>query len=244
MFFEQFLGEFRGPMVLFFCVLAILISTCNASSDHWIYVGGADKLDGIAHFTQLQNRQTGAIWLDQEIFDPFTATFSYRAVGGAGADCLVFMFYKYFDENLPSGSNLDFSDGSGYGIEFDSYINDYDPDMKHISLIKDSASNHIKSSPFDGLNDGTWHQVEIFVGIDLVEVSVDGSEELTWNSRSEFDKSYGYIGFLASTSKANDLHEIKDVVITTYNIIREPTKSSATKIIVDFSNPKRIIKGP
>ena len=38
--------------------------------------------------------QAGAIWLVDEIKDPFVIEFTYRAGGGSGADGLVFMFYK------------------------------------------------------------------------------------------------------------------------------------------------------
>jgi hypothetical protein len=228
-------------MILAF--LAVMISTSSAVSS-WSYVGNAYKSDGVAVLTQNQNGQTGAIWLQEYISDPVDVYFQYRAGGGSGADGMVFMFYKEIDNNLAGGGNLGFSRGSGYGIEFDSQVNEYDPQGKHVALIKNGASNHLAYSYFNGVNDNAWHDVFIDVGIDSIQVYIDGSRILTQNV--EFSRSYGGFGFSAATGALNDWHMVRGVTITPYYVECDGCmgKGDSSGKLKKSDNPKPKKTGP
>jgi PKD repeat protein len=171
--------------------------------------------------TENKNRQCGVIWFKQDIFSPFTVKFKFKIGGGTGADGLVFMFYKKKDYIPVNGGDLGFitlSQGAlasvpGYGIEFDTYINGWDPPGSHIALIKDSMSNHLAYAINKGIRDNQWHNAEIIVGESSVEVYIDNTLVLTW--KGAIDRTYGGLGFSAATGASNDWHIIDDVWITT-----------------------------
>ncbi len=213
----------------------------------WEYYGSAyrDTSSGYVVLTENLNNQVGVIWLKQNITTPFTAEFRYYSGGGSGADGLVFMFYRSRDYTPGGGGYLGFtSDASsevpGYGIEFDSHYqyNSWDPQTKHVALISNSVSNHIRYIPSDRIGDGRWHDVRVVVGTSEVEVYIDG--ELTLNWTGELDRSYGGIGFSAGTGVLNNWHIIDDVRISVLSGESETIPDSiddAREQIVSKYNP-------
>jgi len=193
----------------------------NVSTDSgsWTYVGNAywDAVNKYVVLTQPQNGQAGIVWLNHEITGPFEVQFRYKTGGGTGADGIVFMFYKTKLYVPGNGGYLAFQDNSynpipGYGIEFDTYYNGWDPSAKHIALIKDTVSNHLAYVNDARTGDYVWHQVRIIVDSNKVDVEVDGGQVLTWQGR--IDTTFGGMGFGAATGDDNDWHIIKDVRIT------------------------------
>lgn len=195
----------------------------NTDSGLWTYVGNAywDAVNKYVVLTQPLNGQAGILWLKPEITAPFEVQFRYKTGGGTGADGIVFMFYKTKQYVPPpstsQGGLLAFQEdigepAPGYGIEFDTYQNDWDPSAKHIALIKDMTSNHLAYVNDARTDDYVWHQVTIIVGSNKVDVKVDGRQVLTWQGR--IDSTFGGMGFGAATGVNNDWHIIKDVCIT------------------------------
>ena len=174
--------------------------------------------------TENRNSQCGVVWLNQDIFSPFTVEFKYLAGGSSGrwsADGLVFMFYKKKDYEPLDGGSLGFmtipqpmTAVSGYGIEFDNYENDLDfpdPSGNHIALIEDSVSNHLVYRDDSRTEDNRWHDVRVTVGSSTIEVYVDNEMLFTWEGLIE--RTYGGIGFGAGTGAGTNRHLIDDVKI-------------------------------
>jgi WD40 repeat protein len=117
-----------------------------------------------------------------------------------------------FTAYAPEGEELPVP---GYGIEFDSWYNSerLDPSSNHIALIKDRASNHLKSVDDGRTEDYQWHQVKIEVGDSSVAVYVDGGLVFTWSGT--IDRTHGGMGFAAATGAYTNWHLIDDVKITT-----------------------------
>jgi hypothetical protein len=110
-----------------------------------------DAVNKYMVLTQAQNGQQGILWLNPEITGPFEVQFSYKTGGGTGADGIVFMFYKNKRYSPGGGERLAFQQDigtpvPGYGIEFDTFKNSFDPSADHIALIKDMTSNHFRLS--------------------------------------------------------------------------------------------------
>jgi PKD repeat protein len=191
--------------------------------------------------TENKNRQCGVIWFKQDVFSPFRVRFKFKIGGGTGADGLVFMFYKKKDYIPVNGGDLGFitlSQGvlasvPGYGIEFDTYINGWDPSRSHIALIKDSMSNHLAYAINEGIRDNQWHNAEIIVGESSVEVYIDNTLVLTW--KGAIDRTYGGLGFSAATGASNDWHIIDDVWITTESSPQERENKPPT---LTLDNPQ------
>jgi hypothetical protein len=193
----------------------------SANSGLWTYWGDAyrDAVNEYVVLTESQDGQ-GILWLNDELTAPFEAQFRYR-IGGeseSGADGLVFMFYKTKTYIPDYGGRLAFQEDSGnpvpgYGIEFDGYLNDYDPSDNHIALIKDLTSNHLAYVNDARTEDNMWHQVRIIVDSNKVVVEVDGGEVLTW--QGAIDRTFGGMGFGAATGDDYNWHIIDDVRIST-----------------------------
>ena len=193
----------------------------NFSTDSglWTYIGDAyrDTKNEYVVLTEPKNDQVGVIWLKEEIRAPFTAKFRYKAGGGTGADGLVFIFYKDTNYTPNWGGSLGFVDVKrgpvpGYGIEFDNYYNPFDPSGNHIALIKDDVGNHIIWVDDARTEDNKWHNVTVEVSVSSVKVILDGGTLFTWSGT--LNRTFGGIGFSASTGAGNNWHIIDDVEIT------------------------------
>jgi uncharacterized protein YraI len=188
----------------------------------WSYSGNAyrDAQNGYIVLTPNKELQVGNVWLNQDITSPFTVEFRYKAGGGTGADGLTLMFYKDKNYEPGRGGRLGFISESsevapGYGIEFDNYENsEYsDPNEKHIALIKDRVSNHLRSVGDQRTEDNQWHQVKVEVNARSIVVYVDGDQVI--NFEGDIDRNYGGLGFSAATWSYNNWHLIDDVRIST-----------------------------
>ncbi len=198
----------------------------NFSTDSglWTYIGDAyrDTKNEYVVLTEPRDWQVGVIWLKEEIRGPFTVKFRYKAGGGTGADGIVFIFYKDTNYTPTTGYGLGFTDahspGSdtgdpvpGYGIEFDNWYNGFDPSGNHIALIKDDVRNHIIWVDDARTEDNKWHNVTVEVNVSSVKVILDGRTLFTWSGT--LNRTFGGIGFSASTGIANNWHIIDDVEI-------------------------------
>lgn len=219
-------------------MLAILASNASAVSDdfstdsgQWTYIGTAsrDVANEYVVLTDLSccDNKIGQIWLNELKPEPFIVKFKYKAGGGTGADGLVFMFNKKSEYIPDYGGSLGFSAAPhmsltpvpGYGIEFDNFYNGNpynDPSGNHIALIKDHPGNHLISIDDARTADNQWHSVEVKVGDSNLELSIDGSNVLSWSGT--IDRTYGKIGFSAATGAANNWHIIDDFSIEDISI--------------------------
>ena len=201
----------------------------SIDTEMWTYIGNAyrDFANEYVVLTENRDWQGGVTWLNQGIFSPFTAEFRYKAGGGTGADGMVFMFYKRMDYFPGSGGHLGFSirispseaaPVPGYGIEFDNYLNNgyggrNDPSSNHIALIKNDGSNHLMYVDDPRTEDNEWHVAKIVVGNSTIFVYVDDELVITWEGT--IDRTYGGIGFSATTGGLTNWHIIDDVNILT-----------------------------
>jgi parallel beta-helix repeat protein len=190
------------------------------------YPGSAYRDPANEYMVLTENRdyQAGVIWLNHDIFSPFTIEFKYKAGGGTGADGLVFIFYKQKNYDPYDGGGLGFvtppggpnmpTEVPGYGIEFDNWQNEAynDPSGNHIALIKDHVNNHVKYANDSRTEDNQWHNVKIIVGGSSIEVYLDDGTALTW--QGTIDRTYGGLGFSATTASHNNWHIIDDIKIT------------------------------
>jgi uncharacterized membrane protein len=192
------------------------------SDQQWSYYGSAylDIQNDYMVLTPNKTYQVGNIWLNQDIFSPFSIEFGYKAGGGTGADGLILMFYKNKNYEPGSGGRLGFNAASdegvsGYGIEFDNWKNSEpcctDPTERHIALIKDSAANHLIWVEDPRTEDNQWHKVMVQVNNRSVSVYLDNSNIFTFEG--EISASYGGLGFSAATGSYDNWHLIDDVRI-------------------------------
>lgn len=196
----------------------------STDTGRWIYKGWAqrDVVNEYVVLTTPTDDRWGIIWFDQDIIEPFHASFRYKAGGGSGADGLVFMFYKKTDYEPDWGGYLCFcslpksshTPVPGYGIEYDNYYNGghlNDPSSRHIALLKDRPGNHVVSVDDQRVEDFNWHTVEVDVEESSITVAVDDGQVLTWNGT--IDRSYGGFGFAGATGNSNNWHIIDDVCV-------------------------------
>jgi hypothetical protein len=214
----------NGVTLTFNLAITSVADDFSTDSGLWIYGQNAyrDAGNGYVVLTELSSGQVGTLWLKDQVEQPFSAEFRYRAGGGSGSDGFVFMFYKDNNYVPDSGGCLGFGARSGgddctaagYGIEFDSYGgNPGDPSNHHIALIKDSTSNHLAYIDDLRVNDNEWHHVKVEIETGSVTVELDGEQVLTW--QGSLDTSYTAFGFGGATGGGTDWHIIDDVILET-----------------------------
>jgi hypothetical protein len=184
----------------------------------WTYSDNAyrDDVNGYVVLTEAVNAQVGAIWLNESLSSSFTVRFKYWVWNstGIGTDGFVVMFYKQRGGALPKGGYLGFS-GQGYGVEFDTFLNTWDPSNNHVALIENSCENHIAYVDDTRVRGNAWRNVTISVTTSSVVVYLDAGKILDWNGT--LDLTYDGFGFAGATGEAsfptNDVHLIDDVSI-------------------------------
>lgn len=231
-----------GSTTLTIEALSSLSDNFSADSGLWTYVGSAYRNATGANviLTQPVDFTAGAIWLNDPVIADFTASFSYLAGGGSGADGIVMMFYKQENYTLANGGGLGFmdQDGSsvpGYGIEFDSYQNSYDPSGDHIALIQDTVSNHLVYVNDPRVADDLWHNVTVNVANSSVTCYLDSGLVLNWTG--QLDRAFGGFGFAAATGLFNNWQ-----MITNFSISYTSVETNRLNVnVVDSSS--RAING-
>ena len=204
--------------------VTVIADDFSSSTELWHFLGSANLAEDTVELTPSLPGQTGTIWLRQSLNPPFAVDFRFRMsdINDAcycgyndGADGIVFMFNKEKNVDAISGGGMGFEPGNGYGIEFDTWPNEWDPSGGHIALIASNpsaAENHLFSVDKTNLEDGNWHTSRIVVEPGRVVVYMDG--ELIKSFSHTFDPTYSGVGFSASTGFYIERHQLDDVKFT------------------------------
>lgn len=144
-----------------------------------------------------------------EVLENFSVSFDYKIGGGSSADGIVLAFFAQKDSVVKDGEYMNFEGCGGYGLEFDTYQNAKDSPNAHIAVIRDKVSNHIVSVDEPRVDDEQWHTAKLSVNDNYITVAIDG--DIIIDQAIEFDKTYRYMYFAASTGASTDNHYIKNV---------------------------------
>ena len=185
-------------------------------SSELVMYGDAERLsDGTIQLTDLDIWQSGSAWYSHQIKSKsgFKTTFSYWTGGGrnlayGGADGIVLTFSP--ETGLGShGEDLGFVKGA-FGVELDSYHNAYDPEGKHIAILKDSTRNHLTYRTDARVDDSEWHTLTVTYSEDLLTVYLDDNFALSYDEIDLPDEFY--LGISAATGAGRNKHLIKDFI--------------------------------
>ena len=147
-----------------------------------------------------------------EVCEDFTVTFEYMIGGGTSADGIILAFFAEKDSITIDGGYLNFEGCGGYGLEFDTYRNTNDSRYAHIAIVRDYVSNHLISVDEPRVDDEQWHTAVLKVSGNNVLCTIDGDTVI--DTVIEFDKTYRYMYFAASTGSCRDDHYIRNVRFT------------------------------
>jgi len=183
------------------------------NSAQWVIGGNAFWNQAAGNFvlTPALGSQRGRLYFATPFrISRFRAEFDYNISGGTGADGLTFAFVP--NPNYPSsaGGLLDFCNTSGFAVEFDTFINEWDPPGRHIGVIRDCATNHLVSVLQETRGS---HHVLIDFDNGNVKVTFDGVPviDFTIPSFVPFD---GFFGFTAATGALTDNHVIDNFTLS------------------------------
>ncbi len=196
----------------------IVSDSFTTDTNYWDYLGQAQRIDGALQLTPALNDKVGTLWMKQELTPPFTVTFEFQITNPSNAaDGLVFMFNKQKNNVPVTGGGLGFETGNGYGVEFDTWRNEWDPSGRHMTLFKNNPDHRIPGtnlfqSETSNIANGSWHSAKIEVTSTSVKAYLDTVLKLNWTGT--LDNTYKGIGFAASTGGSNSRHSIDNVVIT------------------------------
>lgn len=147
-----------------------------------------------------------------EVPENFTLKFDYMIGGGSSADGIILAFFADNDAVVNEGQYLNFEGCGGYAVEFDTYRNKNDSSEAHVAVIHEKVSNHLVMVDEPRVDDEEWHTAEIKVEKNDIIISIDG--DIIIDETIEFDKTYRYIYFAATTGASTDNHYIKNVRFT------------------------------
>lgn len=192
----------------------------ETESNLWDRSGDAQRSGGVMELTEARPNELGYIWLKQSLSPPYTVSFRFQISNPfltTPADGFVFMFNKQKSTSGQDGGDLGFPVGNGYGVEFDTWSNEWDPASRHITLFKNTPRHTVTGSKLaqadaPNIANNEWHDVRIEVGTNNVKVFMDNTERLNWSGT--LDNTYNQLGFAASTGGSYSRHEIDDVKIT------------------------------
>lgn len=237
------------------------VKVTPAESEFILY-GAAEKLsDGSIQLTPDECDRKGSVWHRDRIgtADGFTVTFSYWAGAGDVADGIVLMLSEETglggegDGVSDEGGGLAFLPGS-YGVEFDSYYNEGDDgsrvvdptEKKHIAIVKEGVTNHLKWVPDERVADGQWHEVSVIYSASTLRVLLDGEKVLP--SKGDEEKvevrlpDIIYVGLSAATGDCTNTHLVKNLSAHTGATPDDPINPTdpAEKRTVTFDYPETV----
>lgn len=183
--------------------------------------GTATVEDDTIILTELKTFQSGGIWYDNatDTTKGFEVNFKYwigggREYSGGGADGIVVNLAPSKGSFGSAGGNLNFNGKGTYGVEFDSFTNEWDPAYKHIAIINESVSNHLIEKHDDRVDDSQWHDVKVVYKDNTLFVYLDGSLELQQDEIKLNDTIY--VGLSGATGGSINKHIVKGIKVTPY----------------------------
>ena len=214
--------------ILALVLVAIMVTSVQFVPATAVNFNGSYELLGDA--TQLANKaieltpldywKVGGCWYQNkfDVSNGLEVSFSYWAGGGRGdsfngADGIVLIFSNNTYNLGSAGGDLGFVRDSALGIEFDSYDgNSGDPSGKHIAVVKDNVSNHLKYIIDDRTDDSQWHNVLVNIINNTVVVNFDGTSILTYSGIDFLDDNL-YVGVAASTGSGRNRQIVKNFTV-------------------------------
>ena len=188
-----------------------------------------DAMAKSLRLTEALNNQAGsAFWKNKLLLDDDYSFSSYFTVkisknGTPGADGVAFVIQKSTSAALSTGQGIGY-DGinPSVAVEFDTYLNGFDPDANHVAIIEDGMSDHsgspvVTAAPFDMKTAPMFHVWVEYNGVNQtleVRMSLNDLRPNTAliskviDVAYKFDESPLFIGFTGSTGGAVSQHEI------------------------------------
>ena len=213
-------------IILLCCVLSVLFCSTVFAAETVNYIENKDiTQDLLLENDAVYDKDTNTILLCPastwsngkakypfEVCEDFTVSFEYMIGGGSSADGIMLAFFAEKDSITIDGGYLNFEGCGGYGLEFDTYRNVNDSRYAHIAIVRDYVSNHLVSVDEPRVDDEQWHTAVLKVSGNNVVCTIDGDTVI--DQVIEFDKTYRYMYFAASTGSCTDNHYIRNVRFT------------------------------
>ena len=159
--------------------------------------------------TNVKDRWGRAIF-PYEIVDDFQISFDFKMGGGTGGDGIVFAFFAKINYSPTGGGAFAFNGSEGYGVEFDTVRNVFDPaPTPHIALIRKDVYSHLLTAYNNQIMDGSWHNASIIVIGNNITVAIDNN--IVINHTENFDRSNKHMFFGSATGDQYNNHYIRNV---------------------------------
>jgi hypothetical protein len=176
--------------------------------------------DGKVYLTTTDYFQTGGIFYREKIQSEYLQIrFDFEIYWGSGADGMALVFLD--SRQLGNvGGGLGFYGTSGWGIEFDTWANDYDETYNHIALANADETTYVTNNDIPELD---------YTGVFTCEVLFDRGHLVVYLENQQYgyartkviDYTFvgmteinAYIGFTAATGDLNNNHTLDNLIIS------------------------------
>ena len=199
----------------------------SANSDFSLLGNAVYLEDGSIQLTPLDTWKSGAVWFNRQIdasddwfyndtdaSDEISIQFDYYAGGGrdtsyGGADGFAVVFADRVALG-EQGGYLGIPNGAKTcAVEFDAHPNTWDPNGKHIALVRESVSNHLTRVFDDRVDDGAWHKARVDYKNGVLTAQIDGSIVLKYEGLA-LDMPL-YVGITAATGNGCNRHLVRNL---------------------------------
>lgn len=219
-------------------IISLLPATVFTAERQEVFVpfGECEKIekDESLQLVPARTWKGGGIWSRNpiDLSKPLSLTFDFymgegRPVSGMekhgdGADGISVSFTQTLPaDDLQMGEGQSFYGDGAFGVEYDTWYNDYDPFNDHIAIIRDTVSNHLQKKDYTDqeLDDCKWHSTKIVYDNGILEVWFDGMPVLKSVEGQIPKQSSAFLCIAAATGIGTNVHKIKNVTINENKIV-------------------------
>ncbi len=208
--------------LLLILVAFLLASVCMAEFEDfedpvdpavWTVLGDAFVEGGQLVLTNDIGSQAGAIYLNEQLdsIEELQASFDLSIQSPTvGADGAMFSIAQAIEIG-GNGGHMGWQGPGIYGVEFDTYVNGYDPSFsRHIAVVDSATSNHVAWLDFQ-FNANQWYHVDITIIDGSFLVSVDDNPILDIEHPGYNSDQSAFLGVSAGTGGVYDSYVIDNL---------------------------------
>jgi Bacterial lectin/Secretion system C-terminal sorting domain len=219
---EQGVRSMKSLHLLLILGAFLLTSVCMAEFEDfedpidpgvWTLLGDAFVEGGQLVLTNDIGSQAGAFYLNEQLdsIEELQASFDLLIQSpSVGADGAMFSIARAIEIG-GNGGHMGWQGPGIYGVEFDTYVNQYDPSFtRHIAVVDSTTENHLTWFDFQ-FSANVWYHIDITIVEGNFQVLVDDTPVIQFDYVDYNSDQSAYLGVSAGTGGVFDSYVIDNL---------------------------------